>query len=318
MKRYIWIILTAAMALYIAGATLLSRHYDSERLCTGVRIEVTDTAKNKFVTPYEINRDLGDIIATAEGQPLATINSAKIERRLAQIDKIESATVTKTTDGKLIISVIPMRPVARVFDNNGRSYYINRDGKQMSATARYHCDVPLIQGSFTDTLFTPHSLLPLVDFIESDTTWRALVSYIKADSPTDILVVPVISGHVVNLGDISSLGDKFSRLRTFYRSVLPVKGWNFYDTISVKWGNQIVATRAIKHTDTGDMEMEDIDESDDITTMIAAENTAPGQTKQGAKAKSEKPIPLVKEEKPDKKPAQSDSLKKKQQTHVTQ
>ncbi len=293
MKRHIWLILTLLAALYITGASILAHHYYANRLCTGVRIEVTDTARNKFVTPYEINRDLDDIISTADGRPLDKINTAKIERHLAAIDKIESATVVKTSDGKIVISVVPMRPVVRIFDNSGRSYYINKDGKRMSASSRYHSDVPIIQGSFTDTIFTPEHLLPLVNFIESDSTWRSLVSYIKADSPSDIIVVPVISGHVINLGDMQSLEDKFGRLRTFYRRVLPVKGWNFYDTISVKWGRQVVATRAVKHNTSENLFVEDIDESDDITTMIATDNTAPGQTKAGVKAKSEKPIPAA-------------------------
>ena len=35
-------------------------------------------------------------------------------------------------------------------------------------------------------------------------------------------------------------------LQLFYRKVLPKKGWNEYDTISVKFKDQIVATRRIK------------------------------------------------------------------------
>ncbi len=31
-----------------------------------------------------------------------------------------------------------------------------------------------------------------------------------------------------------------------YRKVLPVKGWLYYDTISVKYSGQVVATRAKK------------------------------------------------------------------------
>ena len=31
-----------------------------------------------------------------------------------------------------------------------------------------------------------------------------------------------------------------------YHKVLPVKGWDYYDTISVKWGGQVVATRRLK------------------------------------------------------------------------
>ena len=31
-----------------------------------------------------------------------------------------------------------------------------------------------------------------------------------------------------------------------YQKVLPIKGWNYYDTISLKWDGQAVASRSIK------------------------------------------------------------------------
>ena len=40
--------------------------------------------------------------------------------------------------------------------------------------------------------------------------------------------------------------NKFNRIKTFYKEVMPVKGWNYYDTISVKWRGQVVTTRRDK------------------------------------------------------------------------
>ena len=68
----------------------------------------------------------------------------------------------------------------------------------------------------------------------------------NSDRNHDIILVPVIRGHVVNFGDTSMVDDKFLRLRTFYRKVLPTVGWQHYDTIAVKWRGQVVATRRHK------------------------------------------------------------------------
>ncbi len=40
--------------------------------------------------------------------------------------------------------------------------------------------------------------------------------------------------------------DKIHRLMRIYQDVLKVKGWNYYDTLSVKWRGQVVATRRMK------------------------------------------------------------------------
>lgn len=71
---------------------------------------------------------------------------------------------------------------------------------------------------------------------------------------------------------MNDLDDKFSRLMIAYKEVLPVKGWDFYDTLSVKWENQIVATRRSKklHSVISAVDLEAEKEDPDIGTMLVA------------------------------------------------
>ena len=301
MKRYVAIIVTAVAVAYLAVALTLTSYMAAADTCTEVSIQVNDTSAHPFVTVRELNRDLGDIINTAPGRPLSEINTAEIERRLARIDKIEDAKALVLTTGKVLIEVTPMRPVARVFDGN-RSYYINKDGKRISANSRYHEDVPVIEGRLDRMKLRPESYLPLVRHISDDPGWNALISVIKIDTPRDIMLVPVIHGHVINLGDTSGYVEKFDRLKKFYREVMPEKGWNYYDTVSVKWRGQVVATRAQKgHNIIPDIE-EDIDEADDATTMMPTDDALDGKgfpkTPKGAKPQKADSASHKKPEKP--------------------
>ena len=136
-----------------------------------------------------------------------------------------------------------MVPVARVFESRGhRSYYINAEGKRIGAEARFHIDVPVVCGTFSEA-HTPARLLPLLSHIAADPQLDALVSTIVSEPDGDIIIVPAMRGHVVNFGDTADVADKFARLRRFYRSVPAERGWDSYDTISVKWRGQVVATR---------------------------------------------------------------------------
>ena len=100
--------------------------------------------------------------------------------------------------------------------------------------------MPVVYGSFNDSIFPATSILPLVDYIQADSVWSRMVSMIKVDSPSDIILVPVICNHVINIGDTTNYADKFRRLGPIYSRVMKVKGWNCYDTISVKWAGQVV------------------------------------------------------------------------------
>lgn len=279
------VVLTVLLTAYLVVALRLTAGMAAADPCTGVDIVVRDTSAHPFVTARELNRDLGNITYTALHRPLSQIDTYAIEDHLRSIDKVETATVVKRTDGRLLIDVTPMRPVARIFDGE-RSYYINKDGKRITANARYHVDVPVIVGRFDLLKMSPDSLLPLMDYIQADPTWSALVSAVKVDTPRDVLLVPVIRGHVINLGDTRSLDDKFTRLRKFYTRVMPHTGWSRYDTISLKWRGQVVATRAHKGLGAIPDIKEDIDEADDATTMLPTDDALAIREAEKEKAKN--------------------------------
>jgi len=273
-------------------ALSFTTRFANEEYCRGLTIVVNDSTSRRFVTSAGLAKELGSLPTAVRRMRLKDVNTDSIRRFLEAIDKIERVSVVKMTDHTVRITVDPMIPVARVFDN-GQSYYINREGKRISANPRYHIDVPVIQGHFVDSVFPPTELLSLIEYIAEDSVWNPLMSMIKVDSPTDIIYVPIIRGQVVNLGGLDNIESKFARLRRFYSEVLPVKGWNYYDTISVKWGGQIVATRRHKKLPAPDYVVEEDEEAVDVGTMLAAEGVAPGRTRIGQKAHSEKPIPAA-------------------------
>ena len=137
----------------------------------------------------------------------------------------------------------------------------------MDASVYYHTDVPVVQGHFTKQ-YPATKLLPLIDYVESDSLLRSLVTMYCVRDSNNVILVPQISGHVVNIGNASGFENKFAKLLLFYREVMPKRGWNTFDTISVKWDHQIVATRRIKAVvPTIEYDPEDDEQAPDIKTM---------------------------------------------------
>lgn len=257
--------MSIVLLAYIVVAVSWSRNQSATELCRGV---IVDSIESRFVTGREIIRELGTFPERSKSLHVHQINTDSIERSLASIDNIERVRCVVTTDNYIRIEVAPLEPVARIFDTDS-SYYINRAGKRISANARYHSDVPVVSGHFTDK-FPPTSMIPLIDYINRDSTWATLVTHIKVDNSRNVILVPMIHGHVVNIGDLSNLDDKFSRLRRAYKEILPVKGWDFYDTLTVKWEGQIVATRRHKklHQAISPIDFEAEQELPDLGTMM--------------------------------------------------
>ncbi len=240
------ILLTAVCAGYLVVALAVSHNLASRVQSRGFLVKVnTRPGAREFVTASDISRLLAEWKVDRPGQAASAIDLQGLEDRLNKIDNIEHANVSRLSDDRILVEVTPMIPVVRVFDRQG-SYYLNRTGKRLSASARFRLDVPVITGEFSPE-HPASELLGLVERIHGDSTWNAIVAQINVDPRSrDIILAPMIRGHVINIGDTTDIRDKLRRVMLMYRKVLPVKGWTYYDTISVKWRGQVVATRREK------------------------------------------------------------------------
>lgn len=316
LRPWLFFGLSLLVIAYLVAAWMFTASASQERMCNGVLITVHDTADIHFVTPQELAAELGDLPQTARSTRLADIDIDSIERMLNHFDKIERVNVNLLSSGKILIDVWPMRPVARIFDLAGHSYYINRAGKRIEAQPGYFLDVPVIHGDFSSS-FPATSLIPVIDYIENDPDWHDAISMIEARSPNDIILVPVIRGHVINLGDTTDFADKFKRLKLMYSKVMSTKGWNFYKEISVKWKGQVVGLRR----DAKQLVPEYIvDEQNDEESTVSTAELDEGVPQA---VSAEKPIPAAAKKhadgngKPDNPKEKADSTKKEKKTNKT-
>lgn len=235
------------MAAYLVVALSFTSRQQAADHYKRVRIEIHDQGAVGFITPEDIDDELDNLSARIKKVAIGDLNTLDIERRVMEIDKIQDVNCVALNDGTLQIDVVPLVPEARIFDtNSGRNFYINRAGKRMMASYRFRLDVPVVVGHFEGDV-KPTCVLPVLDYMKEKPTVGALMSSLKVHRNGDILFVPMIKGHVVNLGDTLHLDSKFRRLLTFYDQVMPVKGWEYYDTLSVKWRGQLVAHKHVDH-----------------------------------------------------------------------
>ncbi len=274
-KSLLMCILTLVIVAWLAFGIPVAWSRAQKATVRGIDIVLTDP-HSRFINAG----DIADRIALADDSlaaiPAVSFDLYSLEGMLRRCAEIQSVNANILADGRVRVVVEPMVPVARVFDsNNPRSYYVNVDGKIIPAEIRYHIDVPVITGAF-DSIHPASRLLPLLDFIGNDPHARTLVSAVTQEPDGNIIIVPSIVGHVVNFGDTSMVADKFRRLFSFYRTVPPTRGWDYYDTIAVKWRGRVVATRRDRRAvriplPTAEEQLGSYDEMD-ISTMTPSDS----------------------------------------------
>lgn len=257
-----WLILIILLA-YAACAAVWAGTEAQRRVCTGVTVEVADNNSVAAVTPGSVRKELAKYPHKIKGVPLNSINTRKLEQFLSSYSNFESVDCSLSSGGTLGIRIVPMIPEVRIFDN-GKSYYINKDGKRIDSNANFFVDLPVVSGNFTPA-FTPRQILPVVRFIQGDELLRDLIGMVEVRSPEDIILVPRIHGHVINLGDTARLAEKRDAIVAMYRKVIPYKGWETYDTISVKFRGQVVASRRDKTLKGHSVEYEEDEDPEEAT-----------------------------------------------------
>lgn len=279
-----WVILTLLLA-YAAGISVWANREARDHVCTGIEVVVDGGNQPASVVSRGIVEDLMRYPRKIVGTQLHDLNVAEIEKFIARNNNFESVNCIISSRGKLVVKIVPLIPVMRVFYGD-QSLYINKDGRHIVSNAEFYNDVPIVTGQFNKK-FSPKAILPLVNFISNDKMLSELVSMVEAKDANNLILIPRIRGHVINFGDTTRLEEKKQALSLFYRQVMPYKGWEEYDTISVKFKGQVVATRRDKtRLNVPEQIIEDVD-PEEGTLQDVDDSKLPGANPQAATEKKE-------------------------------
>lgn len=239
-----WLLLTALVAYAIAMTVWATARAD-RRICPGVEVEVNGAKPGTEATIRSgVEQHLARL-THVKGRPVGSLDLHRIQLWISQLNNLENAACAFAPDGRLVIRADALVPEMRVFGPGGQSYYINRDGKRMQARTEFFTDVPLVFGRFSRD-FPETALLPILRRINADPMLGSMITMVEVRSPQDIILVPRVQGHVVNFGDTTAVERKLTALKAFYRKVMPARGWQTYDMISVKYAGRVTATLRVK------------------------------------------------------------------------
>ena len=193
-----------------------------------------------------------------------SVNIHSLEDILTHNNKsISRAEVYRTVFGQIGVNVEQRRPVMRIINPNGDSYYVDDNGQVMPLSKKYTAHVIIVNGNLNEPYMdhvgenlrrqqikadkSTGELLPdlfkLVHFINSNRFWKAQIEQIYINQKKEIELVPRVGNHTIILGTVDDMHEKFENLEAFYEQGLSRYGWNKYKTINLKFKNQIVCTK---------------------------------------------------------------------------
>ncbi len=254
----LWLILIAGLLFTVGFAT---RREDRGN-CSEFVITIHRDGENYFVEEDHI-RELLESTEPMVGRPIGSIRIDEIERLVNTNPWIARAEVYMGIEGKLKVEIWQKRALARVINSRGESYYIDDKGGLMVWSAEFSPRVLLINGNIPETFNrwynTPligslttdsvknltilDELFFLSNYIRSDTLWNAQFEQVYVNSLNEFELIPKIGEHRILFGDTINMKIKFDKLALFYTEGLNHTGWNQYDTLNLKFDNQVVCSK---------------------------------------------------------------------------
>jgi cell division protein FtsQ len=233
-------------------------------LCQKFSVSVNQDDDLYFLDKIDVEQLIKDRGNPIINQPKSSINIPEIENALNSHADIANAEVYMTIDGELKVEVKQRKPVVRVINLDGDSYYIDDKGKLMPLSEKYTAKVLIANGVISepfafrykytmedigkDSLLNATSMLgqvyAMANYINANEFWKSQIQQIYINNDRDMEIVPMVGDQKIIFGDTTAMDEKFKKLLTFYQQGLNTTGWwNKYSIINLKFKNQIVCTK---------------------------------------------------------------------------
>jgi cell division protein FtsQ len=214
---------------------------------TQLEVDLEAVSGVYFVEEKEIRTILSSSFPELKkGLPLQEVPLKDMEDRLLGHPFIRTVEASVDQQGIVKLSLTQHEPMARIARPESADGYITKEGLLIATSPTYTSRVLILQGPYIGSLMDQGrldvmpELIPLIQFITQDKFWSAQVTELEINGRNDIRIHQQVGKQVIEFGDAKDFESKFDRIAVLYKEILPRKGWDAYQRISVKYKNQIV------------------------------------------------------------------------------
>lgn len=219
-----------------------------EKAYTGLEIYVEGISNVYFVDDKEVEVLLKNAFpALVKSGPLEGISLDELEKKVEAHPFVKNAEVFMDLKGKVMVKISQHIPMARIVRPLAADGYISTEGKILPTSSKYTSRVLVVEGRKAADLLQQKDLsashpdlLELIHFIHRDKFWRAQISALELERNGDINMYQQVGKQTIEFGKPVEIEEKFKKINTYYKKILPQKGWNTYSRVNVKFKDQII------------------------------------------------------------------------------
>ena len=294
-RKIIQVFLTLILSAVCVVAVVKAGNIEGKKKVKSIDIQIVNEKKFHFLN----NEDVMNILSADKGADIKKtevnkLNIHTMETAIRTNPWVADAQVYVDNGNDMHVLVRQRVPVARVFESNGKSYYVDTTLSAVPISEKYVyyttviTNVPELKDDSAGKI-VKGQIVSLVKFIEKDAFWNAQVSQINMSDEHGFELMTVLGAQKVFFGDTTRMKEKFDNLYLFYTNVLNRIGWDKYENIDVRFKGQVVGSPALAWNPHASTRMIDTDQAKAIIDKeVATEKIATADS--GVRVNTDKKI----------------------------
>jgi cell division protein FtsQ len=227
------------------------------------QISIHVDSENAFLTEQELLTRLKMDRLIFDGQTNEQLKIDLIEAKISEMEEVKTVRVYRDIGKKWYIKIELRKPIARIFNIYGDSFYLDEDGFTMNRSDLHTARTLVFSGNIKDD-YSRQSVADIINndslksirklddiyrisnYVCNDSLLQKLIGQVYLEKDGDFVLVPLIGDQKIVFGtaySVEEVKEKFKRLKIFYKEAIPYEGWAKYNEISVKYDGQIVCRK---------------------------------------------------------------------------
>ncbi|HAR73759.1 FtsQ-type POTRA domain-containing protein [Empedobacter falsenii] len=244
MKRKLKIIKVIFGVALLIGLISFTVIKNASRTVNKIDVAFVQPVDNYFINDESIreiiNKDGKDILK----QSLREVNVKEIEQKVSESPFVDSVQVSKDINGHLRLDIKANSAVARI-KTLKNEFYLTTKGGKMPLSKLNSADVILVSGDVKPNEY--EDLSKFVQALKADDLLKNHIIAIQKVGQRSFNLIVNTGNYYIELGTLNNFEQKLHNLKLFYNQYIDFIGTEDYEKLSLKFVNQVVATKRIKN-----------------------------------------------------------------------
>ena len=240
LKKVLKYVFAVAAISYLLFAVFVVPVLNETGRCKRVLVHI---ANNEYetITDEEIMELIDDAGLSPEHKKMDSIACGEIEQFLNDISLIKECQVYRGNKDYINVKVNCRKPIIKVYDKENKTYCIDKEGYMIKGIRRA-LHIPVATGNIVDSMATKE-LKEIATAIQGSEFWTAQIEQIHFNENSEVIMIPRVGNHIIEMGHAENIEMKLEKLYTFYHEGMNKIGWNKYSKINIEFGDKVICTK---------------------------------------------------------------------------